>query len=193
MTPQSALALAATCWLVSWLAAAFWSAPASARPHWNRESLYRVVTIGGAIMLFGIDAPREWFGRALWPVGNRFGWALVGVAVAGFAFTWWARLHLGRLWSGTVTRKAGHRVVDSGPYALVRHPIYTGLILAIMAMVAMRATVLAAAGACIMTVGFWIKAKLEEGFLREELGAAQYDSYAARVPMLVPFTRRPAR
>ena len=49
---------------------------------------------------------------------------------AGILFAWWVRIHLGRLWSGAITRKEGHRVVDSGPYGLVRHPIYTGLLAA---------------------------------------------------------------
>jgi len=53
----------------------------------------------------------SWFAAAAWSES-----ALV---VAGLAFTWWARLHLGRLWSSTVTRKEHHHVVDSGPYGLV--------------------------------------------------------------------------
>lgn len=181
------MALAGSCWIVSWIVAAFWSAPASARPGWNRESLYRLLNVVGAILLFAVYAPHRWFGRALWPVGNTLGWTLVAMAVVGFAFTWWARLHLGRLWSAHVMRKADHHVVDTGPYALVRHPIYTGIILATIAIVAMQATVLSAAGACIMTLGWWFKARLEERFLREQLGAAAYDRYAARVPMLIPF------
>lgn len=44
----------------------------------------------------------------------------------GLAFAVWARVHLGRNWSGSVTVKAEHELIDSGPYALVRHPIYTG-------------------------------------------------------------------
>ena len=50
------------------------------------------------------------------------------MVTAGLAFCWWARLHLGAMWSGTVTRKDDHHIVDTGPYGLVRHPIYTGLI-----------------------------------------------------------------
>jgi protein-S-isoprenylcysteine O-methyltransferase Ste14 len=188
MTPQTALAVACITWLVSWIAAAFWSDRASARPGWDRETFYRALNVGGGIILFGDFAHGRWYGRTLWPVGNTLGWTLVAVAVIGFAFTWWARLHLGRLWSANVTRKADHHVVDTGPYALVRHPIYTGIILATIAIVIMRATVLAAVGACIMTLGWWIKARLEERFLREQLGKEQYDAYAARVPMLVPFT-----
>src|SRR5580704_2769248 len=57
-------------------------------------------------------------------------WLGVAVMVAGLAFAVWARVHLGTNWSGTVTLKEGHELIRSGPYALVRHPIYTGLLLA---------------------------------------------------------------
>jgi protein-S-isoprenylcysteine O-methyltransferase Ste14 len=124
----------------------------------------------------------------LWEAPSTFGWTMVGLAVCGFVFCWWARLHLGRLWSGTVTRKEGHRVVDTGPYALVRHPIYTGLLAAAIATAALKATPLAVAGTLLIAVGLVLKAQLEEKFLREELGAESYDAYRRRVPMLVPFT-----
>ena len=95
-------------------------------------------------------------------------------------------MHLGRLWSGTVTAKAGHHVVDTGPYGLVRHPIYTGLLLAILATMAAKGTLWGIAGAVLLTIGIVMKARLEESFLRGELGSA-YDDYAKRVPMLMPF------
>jgi len=106
----------------------------------------------------------------------------------GFAFTWWARLHLGRLWSSSVTRKEHHHVVNTGPYAVVRHPIYTGLLLAIAATMLERITPATIAGATVMAVGIYVKARVEEAFLRDELGEA-YAAYARRVPMLVPFPR----
>jgi protein-S-isoprenylcysteine O-methyltransferase Ste14 len=90
------------------------------------------------------------------------------------------------LWSSTTTRKEGHRVVDSGPYALVRHPIYTGLSAAVVATALATATPLALAGGALMIYGLWRKAAHEEPFLSRELGAA-YDDYRRRVPMLVPF------
>ena len=187
MTPFSAMNWTCLAWIVSWMLAARWSSPASARPGFGREWKHHFVTMIGIVLLFAVSAPTEWYGRRLWPVSDVLGWALVGVAIAGFAFTWWARLHLGRLWSATVQRKADHRVVDTGPYAIVRHPIYTGVIVAMAAVTAQRATVFALAGMTIMTAGWWIKARLEERFLREQLGLAAYDAYATRVPMLVPF------
>ena len=108
------------------------------------------------------------------------------LTVAGFLFCWWARLHLGRLWSGSITLKSDHRVVDTGPYRLVRHPIYTGLIMAALGMALEKATLLAFGGLALLVVGLWLKARFEEGFLRAELGRQAYDAYAARTPMLLP-------
>ncbi|HEV8142202.1 MAG TPA: isoprenylcysteine carboxylmethyltransferase family protein [Methylomirabilota bacterium] len=109
------------------------------------------------------------------------------LAILGFAFTWWARIALGRLWSGTVTRKAGHVIVTTGPYALVRHPIYTGILLAVVATALSRGTVLTYVGAVVFGIGLVIKARVEERFLQSELGQDNYRDYARRVPMLVPF------
>ena len=105
----------------------------------------------------------------------------------GIFFAWWARIHLGRLWSGSITRKEGHHVVDTGPYRLVRHPIYTGLIGATIATATAAATVTAVVGAVLITFGMWLKARTEERFLTEELGPEAYAAYQRRVPMLVPF------
>ncbi len=112
---------------------------------------------------------------------------MVLLCAAGFGFAWWARIHLGQLWSAFVTRKADHRIVDTGPYGIVRHPIYTGIILAAIALAIVKGTLIAIGGALLAAFGFWVKARLEEGFLREQLGAEAYDAYRRRVPMLVPF------
>ena len=81
-------------------------------------------------------------------------------------------------------------MVDTGPYGIVRHPIYTGIILASLATAMMRGTALAWLVACLTASGLVIKARLEEGFLREELGTETYGEYARRVPMLAPFLDR---
>ena len=97
----------------------------------------------------------------------------------------------GRLWSRSVTQKDGHYIVDTGPYGLVRHPIYTGISLATIATGIMRGTALAFAGAFLLIFSFYIKARLEEQFLRAQLGPTNYDAYKRRVPMLIPFLRLP--
>lgn len=174
-------------WFVSWWLAASWSGRTAARVNLAQQLPYRLVTIVGGYLLFGSTRHRIPGSLHLWTLPDSAGWAMAGLCVIGFAFAWWARLHLGKLWSAFVTRKAGHRIIDTGPYGIVRHPIYTGIILAALAVAILKGTAYAFAGFLIATFGFWMKARLEERFLREELGAEGYDAYRRRVPMLIPF------
>lgn len=174
-------------WLISWFAAALWTNRTIGRPSLGRQIVFRLPVIAGAVLLFGMHSGGRPRGTLLWHPRAASGWALLGLTMAGLAFTWWARLHIGRLWSSSVTRKAGHRVVDSGPYGIVRHPIYTGIIVAAFATSLLPPTMATIAGAACIALGAYIKARVEEGFLREQLGQDAYAAYARRVPMLVPW------
>jgi protein-S-isoprenylcysteine O-methyltransferase Ste14 len=167
---------------LSWGAAAAWTSRTEARPRFIAEAPYRLVTLVGAALLLVPRFPSP----ALWTTPTPLKWTLVALELAGFAFCWWARLHLGRLWSGTVTRKSDHRIVDTGPYALVRHPIYTGLIIAAAATAVFKGAVAAMAGLALIILGCWIKARLEERFLASELGVQAYADYRTRTGMLFP-------
>ena len=175
-------------WIASWVAAALWSAPTVKRAErlatrrWDMWA-YRAAILAGTILLWYASRPHGREPR-LWFVGDYGGLALAGVTFLGLVFTWWARIHLGRLWSGVITRKQGHRVVDTGPYGLVRHPIYTGLIVALWATGIAQGRASGIAGAALLTFGFWLKARAEERFLIEELGPDAYGAYRRRVPML---------
>jgi len=185
LTPRDAAAILWLVWIVSWLGAALWSARTVARPRAGRQLAYRALGFAGGALMFGtwnVEEPR-------FRLASATAWAMVAVIAAGQVFSWWARIYLGRLWSSTVTRKAGHRLIDTGPYAAVRHPIYTGLILSMGATAVVGGSLGALAGAALITFGWYIKARLEEGFLGEELGQETYDAYARRVPMLVPLMR----
>ena len=172
-------------WVISWVIAALWSRRTEARPKATAEYLYRALTLTGVLLLF------DWgyfpyLRQELWRTPSTLGWALAGLTAVGFACCWWARIHLGALWSSSVTRKADHRIIDTGPYALVRHPIYTGIITASVAMAIEVATPGALVGVALMVLGFWVKARLEERFLRVELGSEAYDAYSRRTAMLFP-------
>jgi protein-S-isoprenylcysteine O-methyltransferase Ste14 len=173
-------------WVCSWLLAAKWSSPTERRPDSRFEMASRLLTAAGAILLFGIYR-RPSTETVLWHVGSNAGWALVVLTMSGFVFAWWARIVLGRLWSSSVTRKIDHTIVTSGPYKLVRHPIYSGIIVALLATAAIRGTAGSCLGAALVVLGLFVKARVEEAFLRRELGEQQYIAYARRVPMLVPF------
>jgi protein-S-isoprenylcysteine O-methyltransferase Ste14 len=186
--PRALFAVIWIGWIVSWLVAAFWSNRTVKLALTADTLLYRVVIVVGAILMTPW-ASRRLSAAPLWNVGNAGAYVLAALTLAGILFAWWARIHIGRLWSGSITRKEGHRVVDTGPYALVRHPIYTGLIAALIASALAQATAVALAGAALLTIGFYLKARAEERFLTAELGAETYSAYRRRVPMLVPWFR----
>lgn len=137
------------------------------------------------VLLLLARTPFPFLTETLWSTGPTFGWAMVALTALALSFCVWARIHLGDLWSIGIARKEGHRVVDTGPYAIVRHPIYTGIIVGMFAMAAERAKLAPIILAVGVAIFFWAKARLEEQFLHAEFGPA-YEAYRTRVPMLVP-------
>jgi protein-S-isoprenylcysteine O-methyltransferase Ste14 len=115
-------------------------------------------------------------------------WAAVGAAVtwAGVALAIWARTILGRNWSATVTVKQDHTLVRSGPYSAVRHPIYSGLLLAGLGTALAVGEVHSLLAVAIGLVGFRVKSKLEERFMVEQFGR-EYEDYRQHSWALVPF------
>jgi protein-S-isoprenylcysteine O-methyltransferase Ste14 len=184
--PNPLLALIWMAWLISWAVASFWSGRTEKHVMTWDSRAYRVPIIVGALLLAPWTAPAL-AEVPIWHVGNVSTCVLAGSTLACISFTWWARIHLGRLWSSAITRKEGHQVIDTGPYGLVRHPIYTGLIGATLARGAAVAVATALLGALLVAFGLWQKARMEEDFLTTELGADAYGPHCRRVPMLVPF------
>ncbi len=183
-------------WYVTWIAAVIWSDKTKIQMKTDMGGLHRIVSNIGFLLLFVPTAsiPPSWgvfavLARKVWNEPDWMAWSLFAFVGASFGFCWWARRHLGRLWSGFVTLKEGHRVVDTGPYGLVRHPIYSGVMSAALATALIRASPMALTGFVLVVVGFAMTARIEEHFLREQLGADAYDAYRRRVPMLVPSMR----
>ncbi|HTU51330.1 MAG TPA: isoprenylcysteine carboxylmethyltransferase family protein, partial [Acidobacteriaceae bacterium] len=97
----------------------------------------------------------------------------------------WARLALGGNWSSDVTVKMGHTLMTSGPYAYVRHPIYSGLLLTVLGTAIVFGEARCFLAFVLMLTGFWIKFHAEENFMEEEFGQ-QYSNYKQRVKALIP-------
>lgn len=195
MRPDEAIYIPWFIWMLSWLAAAAWANRTVKRPSFAQQNHYRIFEFSGfALLLFYVVRATPHGAQAasffpIWTLSPDVKWAMVALAALGFVFCWWARVHLGRLWSGSVTRKEGHHVVDTGPYAIVRHPIYTGVLTAAFATMMVRGTAPAVAGFALLVIGYVIKGRVEENFLREELGAQAYDAYARKTAMLLPFVK----
>jgi len=120
-----------------------------------------------------------------------FQYAGIALTFLGVAFSIWARYSIGENWSGRVTLKIDHQLIRSGPYAYVRHPIYTGLIVACTGAALFIGQVRCIAGLMIAIIEFCRKARKEEGFMVAEFGET-YEQYRKRSGFLVPRLRRAA-
>jgi protein-S-isoprenylcysteine O-methyltransferase Ste14 len=175
-------------WGLYWMLAALRS-KATRRREPLASRLAHLLPLAVGATLFAWPA-RGWSALAwqLWPPSLSTVWLGVALVVAGLAFAVWARVHLGGNWSGTVTVKQGHELIRSGPYAYVRHPIYTGLITALLGTAVASGTVRGAIGLAIIVASFVRKSRTEEDFMRETF-PGEYPRYSAEVPALIPFTR----
>ena len=187
LTPGSAIIAAWLIWLVSWILAAGWSARTASHHDLGAESPSRVLTLAAIVMILMSYWPVG-FG-VLWTTPEQIGWGMVALTAGGLLFTWAARLHLGPLWSSTSAPTEDHRIVDTGPYGIVRHPVYAGLLLAGIATAAERGRIEALAGMGVLIAAVSLRANLEEHFLRRDLGDDAYRTYRSRVPMLIPFAK----
>jgi protein-S-isoprenylcysteine O-methyltransferase Ste14 len=113
-------------------------------------------------------------------------WLATALTAAGLGFSVFARIWLAGNWSATVTVKEGHELIRSGPYALVRHPIYTGMLLALIGSALGVGKWRALIGVTLIAAAFVRKLTIEERFMTEQFGEA-YARYRAEVPALVPF------
>jgi protein-S-isoprenylcysteine O-methyltransferase Ste14 len=108
------------------------------------------------------------------------------LCLCGLGFCLWARAVLGRNWSGTVTLKENHELIVRGPYRLVRHPIYTGLLAMLIATAMEQGHIAGMIGLVLVFISFWIKLSDEEEVMRTQF-SDQYHAYQLRTKRIVPF------
>ncbi len=133
-----------------------------------------------------------WRGRSLGPGPLLWSHNLTSGVIAdivtflGLLLTLWARGVLGGNWSSGVAFKEQHELIERGPYAYVRHPIYSGVLLMFLGIAIFRGSVTGFVLLAILFVGLWLKAGQEEKLLTRHFGEA-YPQYKKRVKALVPF------
>lgn len=183
IAPSQSIGLLWLGWGAVWLVSAPFAAPTAQRPGIVAFLSDRLLLWGGALLLFVHGS------GALFHVVVRAGaWASpleIAPVVAGLGVAVWARLRLGRNWSGVPALKEGHSLVRAGPYALVRHPIYTGLLLALAGTTLAVGTPAALAGLAVMAGGIALRIRREETLMIWQFGDA-YLAYRAEVPALIP-------
>ena len=165
-------------WLY-WLVAAF--SMKRGRVPWSRELGIRAVIAVVVILLLRLGAFR---GHGL----NTDPWrAGLGLALfcLGLGFAIWARVHIGRNWGTPMAQRDEPELVTSGPYRLVRHPIYSGILLGVLG-TALATNIYWLIALVVTGTYFLHSAKVEERLMTDSFPAA-YPGYRARTKMLVPF------
>jgi protein-S-isoprenylcysteine O-methyltransferase Ste14 len=173
-------------WVVYW-----WIASLDVKTTVRRESvssrLSHIAPLAVAVFLYSWQRVRiPLLAERFLPPAEWSFWLGAFLTAAGLLFTVWARLYLGRNWSGSVTIKQEHELVTSGPYALVRHPIYTGLLLALLGSTLALGDWRAVLAFGLAAGALWRKLRVEERWMRQQFGDA-YQSYSQRVAALIPF------
>ena len=170
-------------WAAFWL---YWFVAARSRTRgriaWSREVRIRVIVIAVAFVAARFGAFHGHLTHTEPPLRSTVGLALFA---AGLLFAVWARIHIGRNWGTPMTQKQEPELVTSGPYHLVRHPIYSGILLAgVGTSVALGWRILVIFG--LSAIYFIYAATVEEKFLTEQFPDA-YPAYKRSSKMLVPF------
>ena len=149
--------------------------------------ILRVLIFLIAIVLLSIRRiPLPWLYVQLWPQGYWPFWLGAALTIAGLLFAVWAREHLGSNWSRSVTIKQGHELITTGPYALVRHPIYTGILTGFLGMAIAISQVRGFIVFALIFLALWVKLRMEEGWMRSQFGET-YATYARQTAALVPY------
>jgi len=149
--------------------------------------MLRVIVFGIVIALFSTTRiPLPWLYIQLWPQGLWPFWIGAAVTVGGILFAVWAREHLGRNWSRSVTIKQDHELIKTGPYSVVRHPIYTGILAGFLGMAIAVSQVRGFIGFVLIFLVLWAKFRMEEQWMRSQFGET-YAEYAHQTAALVPY------
>jgi protein-S-isoprenylcysteine O-methyltransferase Ste14 len=172
-------------WGVWWLAMAFFSKSTKRRESPVQRLAHVIPAVLGFLFIF-----RPGFGGRTFMLGIIPDYPVIEIVcviatIAGLLFAVWARLSLGANWSGTVTIKKDHQLIRKGPYRWIRHPIYTGMLAALLATAITQGLISGLLGFCFVYTALYIKARREESFLAQEFGAG-FDEHRQHTGMFLP-------
>lgn len=186
MNPAAAELALWAAWLAYW-----WIASrGAARAEWTESRVARlahVVPLAAAAALLAAGTAHLGPLRTRWlPDAIAWSWAGVLVTAAGLAFSVWARVWLGRNWSAEIELKEGHRLIRGGPYALARHPIYTGVLGGFLGAAIAVGEVRGLLAFALAFAAFLVKSRREEALMVSRFGA-EYEAFRREVKALIPY------
>jgi len=167
-------------WVVAWL----WSKRTQQRAPLTSRLLYSLPVALGAYLMVNDNLPRWVRWRLIQDTPSIHILAVLLTAV-GIGLAIWARFYLGDNWSGAVSIKVAHQLVRTGPYTWVRHPIYSGILVAVFGTSLLKGKVAGALATALFWLGFWIKSRMEERFMVTTFGD-EYVKYRRQTGALVP-------
>jgi protein-S-isoprenylcysteine O-methyltransferase Ste14 len=157
-------------WALWWLAMSFFSKSTKRRESVAQRIEHLVPAILGFMLIFRQGFGGSWLSQSIWPANPVLLILCVTVTILGLLFAVWARLILGSNWSGTVTIKTNHQLIRRGPYRWIRHPIYTGMLAALLATAMIQGLLSGMIGFAFVLLALYRKARREESFLSQEFG-----------------------
>jgi len=170
---------------VMWLATLPFSKRTVRSQHWGSRMFHLALAVPGFALL-GAPCLREgWLGERFFAYSPKLEIVGLALTVMGCGFAVWARMKLGSNWSAAATVKADHELIMAGPYAVTRHPIYSGLLLACLGTALAEGEWRCVIGVTMIFVAFVIKIRQEEHLMMETFPVA-YGQYRRRVKALIP-------
>ena len=168
-----------------WLLGALRTKRAAEHVGWGKLLSYTIPVALGYYCMFSPYVGLDWLQTRILPRNQGLAAAAIVITLAGMAFAVWARVYLGRNWSSLPTIKEQHQLIRSGPYRLVRHPIYTGFLLAMTGTFLANGRVRGALSIVLLWTGWQVKSRMEERFMVRTFGA-EYEDYRRTTGGLFP-------
>ena len=174
-----------TIWALWWLAMAFFSKSTKRRESIGQRIEHLVPAMLGFALVFRGGFGGTWLARPVASANPLLLWLCVMMTILGLLFAVWARLILGSNWSGTVTIKTDHQLIRRGPYRWIRHPIYTGMLAALLATAMIQGRLGGMVGFAFVLLALYRKARREESFLSQEFGEG-FSEHRQQTGMFLP-------
>ena len=168
-----------------WMLAALSTKRAAEKVDWGRRLYYGIPVVLAYYCMFSMDLDIPWLQKRILPKTPELAISAIVITILGMALAFWARVYLGRNWSSAPTIKQQHQLIRSGPYRFVRHPIYSGLLLAMAGTFLANGKVRGAVAVVLMWLAWSIKSRMEEVFMTRTFGA-EYEEYRRTTGALFP-------